>query len=448
MGTVKRGIKNIFRNKARNIAVILVLTLSLTLILMMINMNFSSNLKVKEIEEKYGNKIIVSINTGYINDLMNKKSGSSQTAMLYFDESIADDISKIDSVKAVNKYIFENFFSKKLIERHVGLPLDSKNRITGVDEKFTHSISLRSINEKDMQDLKLVEGYFFRETDIEQNVALIEKNFAERNNLKVGSKIIINNEKVKVCGIYENKIFVLAEPIYTPLKTAQRLLDLEGKIESTFSIDIDSIDNVQKVVDYINNVISDGKIEARKLIEHDLFLLSGNMIKKISKVSVISSSIVAILIILSVMFINVRNRAKEIGILKAIGASNLNISSQFLIESLAICVIALILSVVVILTTSQVIADFIVEREKSSLMDSGYYTSISEEMPEEDMEKLKEAFLEEPDESERLDRLKITFSPQILIFAVPLTFLLGAIGSLIPAFYISKLRPAEVLRFE
>ena len=49
---------------------------------------------------------------------------------------------------------------------------------------------------------------------------------------------------------------------------------------------------------------------------------------------------------------------------------------------------------------------------------------------------------------EKFESLKIMFSPQILIFAILLTFLLATIGSLIPAYYISKLRPAEVLRFE
>ena len=452
MSTIKRGIKNIFRNKSRNIAVLLILTLALSLSLMMINMDFSSNQKVKEIEKKYENIIGVGISKDHVKNIVDKKKESYGIGTLLWDENLADDILKLDSVKSVDKSLFEGFSSEKLIARSLVESYD-KNTIIGVYEKFDNFIRVYSINERQRQDLKLVEGSLFRETDIDQNVALIEKNFAERNNLEVGSKIIIKGEKIRVCGIYEykfiefNSIIGVTEPIFAPLKTVQRLFDLEGKISSFLYVTVDSADNVHKVVDYIRE-IGNGALEAQPVMEHTFFHFS-NMIKRISKVSVMSSLIVAITIILSVMFINVRERAKEIGILKAIGASNLNISAQFLIESLTICAIALILSIVIILIANQAIADFIIEREKSS-MELGDYIYYSEEMQEEDKERLREVYSleEEPDEFIKSKRLKITFTTQILIYAILLTFLLGAIGSIIPAYYISKLRPAEVLRFE
>jgi ABC-type antimicrobial peptide transport system permease subunit len=60
---------------------------------------------------------------------------------------------------------------------------------------------------------------------------------------------------------------------------------------------------------------------------------------------------------------------------------------------------------------------------------------------------MEEGLIETSPLSVELVNLKITFTLQIFIVSVLLTFLLGTIGSLIPAFYISKLRPAEVLRF-
>jgi len=47
----------------------------------------------------------------------------------------------------------------------------------------------------------------------------------------------------------------------------------------------------------------------------------------------------------------------------------------------------------------------------------------------------------------KLKRLEITFPLEIIIYSILITILLATIGTLIPAFYISKLRPAEVLRF-
>jgi putative ABC transport system permease protein len=444
MGTVIRGIKNIFRNKFRNIAVILVLTLSLSLGLMMINMNFSSNNKIRNIKEKLGNEIDVYISNEYIESITDEKKGIWPRQEDYlFDENLADDILKIDSVKSITKSIAGDFISKKYKSEFADEP-EAGMMTTSEGEEVdpTHWFSLFGIDGDANKSpafqngmYELVGGNFFKETDIEQNVALIGKKFAKRNNLNIGSEIIINREKIKVCGIYEIKKF-FSESIYVPFKTAQRLLNLKDKVDY-LRVTVDSIDNVEKTVNYINKKISDGKIIAKQdTSKYASILLSINSIKRISKVGMISAFAVGILVILSIMFINVRNRAREIGILKALGASNLNISTQFLVESVTLCTIALILSAVIILGTNQPISDFIVERVEGGDEEG---VSVEEEATDITIELIPGA---------KLKRLEITFPLEIIIYSILITFLLGIVGSLIPAFYISKLRPAEVLRFE
>jgi len=444
MGTIIRGIKNISRNKIRNLAIILVLTLSLSLGLMMINMNFSSNNKIRNIKEKLGNEIDVYISNEYIKSLTDEERGIwPRQEDFLFDEGFADEILKIDSVESITKSISGDFISKKYKsefadEPEAGMMTTSEGEevdpthwffLVGIDGEANMSPSFQS------GMYELIEGHFFKKTDIEQNVALIGKKFAERNNLNIESEIIINREKIKVCGIYEIKKF-FSESIYAPFKTAQRLLDIEGKL-GFLHVTVDSIDNVEKTVNYINNKISDGKIIAKQdTSKYASILLSINSIKKISKVGMISAFAVGILIILSIMFINVRERAKEIGILKAIGASNFNISTQFLVESVTLCTIALILSAVIILGTNQPISDFIVGRVEEGDEEG---VSVEEEATDITIELIPGA---------KLKRLEITFPLEIIIYSILVTFLLGIVGSLIPAFYISKLRPAEVLRFE
>ena len=360
MGTIIRGIKNIFRNKFRNILIILVLTLALSLGLMMINMNISSNNKIRNIKEKLGNKIDVHVSYEYLESLTDEKKGIWPRQEDYlFDESLADEILKMDYVKPIRKDISGDFISKKYKSEFADEPEAGMTTTSeGEEVDSTHWFFLIGIDGVNMlptfqsKMYELVGGNFFKETDIEQNVALIGEKFAKRNNLKVGSEMIINKERIKVCGIYKIKKF-FSESIYTPFKTAQRLLDLEGKVEY-LNITVDSIDNVQKTVNYINKKLSDGKIIAEQDTSKYASILSSiNSIKRISKVAMTSAFAVGILVILSIMFINVRNRAKEIGILKAIGASNFNISTQFLVESVTLCTIALILSAVIILGTNQ-----------------------------------------------------------------------------------------------
>lgn len=453
MGTIIRSIKNITRNKSRNVAVILILTLSLSFALMMINMNFSSNQIVKSIRERIGgNSFSVGLSDEYIEELYKILGNTGDklyenTELIAIDEKLADEIAKIPSVIEVNKYLSGSFYSEKLKVPGITAIHKYKNQVEVIREEISHTISFIGTDEQFSSNSNLLEGNIFKRDDIEQNVALIADRFAERNKLDVGSNIIIKGEKLKIIGIYEVIGEFSPEEIFIPFKTAQRLFNMEGKVDFLF-VTVDSIDNVQKVVDYINNKLSDGRIKATQSIEEvDPTILLLNNIKRISKVTMISSSIVAILTILSIMFINVRERAREIGILKAIGASNFNISTQFLIESISLCIIALILSTLVTLAINQPLADFIGEREKTEIIEKRQDMLTDEEIAELP-EEIKDMFGYTDLEKLKSMNLKITFFPQILIFAILLTFLLGAIGSILPAYYISKLRPAEVLRFE
>jgi len=488
MGTITRGIKNIFRNKFRNILIILVLALSLSLALMMFNMDFSLNNITKSVKRKIGTRFDVRVNYEYIEKLAKEKGKKiyDDPSLSLIDEALADEIANLDSVEKVSKSMGGVFTSEKLKSYEAemrGRQGEGYEEVIAVEEKvigeegeeidFSKMFYVMGIDDADMlqqfqeKTINLVEGSLFNRTDIEQNVALIEKNFAERNRLKLGSEFVVNTEKIKVCGIYELKKieqpeeyggYFEEETIYIPFKTAQRLIsrrwregvnvDMKGKADM-LTIKVDSLDNVQKTINHINNKLSDGRLKAsQEMTKYSQILYSTRSIKKISTVSMISAFAVAILVILSIMFVTVRARAKEIGILKSIGASNINISSLFLVESIALCIIALILSIVIILAANKPVSDFVVGQ---TLGRQGYGEMWFPEEFETEKEKGEGYELETVEMSPgfvELVNLKIAFSPQILIFAILLTFIIGAIGSLIPAYYISKLRPAEVLRFE
>lgn len=485
MQTIIRGIKNIFRNKIRNTAVILVLALCLSLALMMINMDFSLNNMTKSVKRKIGTRFDVHVNYEYLDKLAKEKGKKiyDNPELFLIDESLADEISKIDSVERVSKIMQGDFKSEKLKSFEAEMIQKQGEGYTvaveevpsgeeGEEIDFSKMFYVMGIEDADMihqfQEgaINLIEGNLFKRTDIKQNVALIEKKFAERNRLNIGSEFIINNEKIKVCGIYEFKKieqpeefggYFGEETIYIPFKTAQRLLsrrgregvniDMKNKADM-LTVKVDFLDNVQKTINYINNTLSNGRIKAhQEWTKYSQILYSTKSIKKISTISMINAFLAAVLIILSIMFITVRGRAKDIGILKAIGASNINISSQFLVESISLCVLALILSSIIILAVNRPLSDFIIGQ---TLGRYGYGEMWFPEEIKTEKEKGAGYELETAEMSPgfvELINLKIIFTPQILILSILLTMFLGIIGTLIPAYYISKLRPAEVLRF-
>jgi len=110
------------------------------------------------------------------------------------------------------------------------------------------------------------------------------------------------------------------------------------------NIKVDSIENLDKVIAGIDSslMISHNK-------EKDYTILSGEQISQPSSqlfytIAGVSTAIAAISLvvggigIMNIMLVTVAERTREIGIRKALGADNMDISWQFLIESLAISI--------------------------------------------------------------------------------------------------------------
>jgi ABC-type antimicrobial peptide transport system permease subunit len=113
--------------------------------------------------------------------------------------------------------------------------------------------------------------------------------------------------------------------------------------------------------------------------------------------------IVAAAVILLAVFLVMRQRVREIGILKAVGASNWRIELRFGIETLMVCllssVIAIFLAFIFVNKTTNAVAD-------------------------------------------------ARISPMAFLVAVGAAVALALLASVIPIWFITRVRPAEVLRNE
>ncbi len=135
------------------------------------------------------------------------------------------------------------------------------------------------------------------------------------------------------------------------------------------------------------------------------------------------------LIVLFVMQYTVRERTKEIGTLKAIGFSSGNVMGQFLFEGIMLSLIAALVGVGIGAVGAPFLSKVLLPAVGNSLgvpkgavlIGSGGAASAS---------------------------LAVTVSPELMLIAFGAAVVLGALGSLYPAWRASKTNPAEAMRYE
>jgi putative ABC transport system permease protein len=140
------------------------------------------------------------------------------------------------------------------------------------------------------------------------------------------------------------------------------------------------------------------------------------------------------LIVLFTMLYIVRERTKEIGVLKAIGFSNWSVMSQFMVEGILMSLIAGVVGVVIGIVGAPILSSLLLPhvslfptQGRGGLGTPGQTINLG-------------IFQSES--------AAIALDPQTLLLAFGAAVLLGALGSLYPAWRASRTSPMEALRYE
>jgi putative ABC transport system permease protein len=139
------------------------------------------------------------------------------------------------------------------------------------------------------------------------------------------------------------------------------------------------------------------------------------------------------LIVLFVMLYTVRERTKEIGTLKAIGFSNLSVMSQFMLEGVFLSLLAGVVAVAIGTVAAPFLSSILLPPLSSAtnLFGSG-----------------GSAFRFGAATATTSPTVAVSVSPELMLIAFGAAVLLGALGSLYPAWRAAKTRPAEAMRYE
>lgn len=275
-------------------------------------------------------------------------------------------------------------------------------------------------------------GRYFTTDEINADVVVVGQALADKNSLQVGSTIDIEGAQVEVIGIFSSGQVFGDNMLVMPIDTVQRLFNLEGSTSVT--VVADDVANVDAVVNGIREIFDADTADI--VTAQDIYARISGSISSANSASqtgmVVSFAVAGAVIILAVL-LTVRQRVREIGILKAIGASNWQIGFQFGFETLAISLVAALVGACLTFLMAQNIADLFVN-SSTGAGPAGFAGR--------GMGAFGGTF------GGTIAGINVVVSPQVLLIALGAAIVLALAASTIPVWYIARVRPAEVLRNE
>ena len=214
-----------------------------------------------------------------------------------------------------------------------------KNQLDNINIIATNS------NFKDFNPVKMLSGDWFSEEETSYNWAILGKNLASK---LIGSERarnqIINLKGVKftVIGIAESKnlsnnaFFDINNSAFIGLKSGQNLAKTDKIGQINVRINNDNKDTKNRIYNILKNNHKDSSdyniINAKDYLNNTTKSLK-NM-KLLVVLFVVTTLVISGIAIMNIMLVGVVERRYEIGIRKAVGATNNNIRNQFILESI------------------------------------------------------------------------------------------------------------------
>ena len=274
---------------------------------------------------------------------------------------------KYDDAKAIKDKIKNIDFVSPSVSSSYQIVYGNNNWNTSVQGVTPEFMSIRS--------LTIGYGSFISNDDMNKRnrVAVIGTTVASNLFAKdnpVGKNIRINNQPYKVIGLLESKGQSSVgqdqdDVIYIPLTTAQeRMLGIT--YVQSINVQVSSQDKMEQVQAEIENLLrsrhhilagKDDDFHVRNLTSlMETVSQSTSMLTMLLGAIAGISLIVGGIGIMNIMMVSVTERTREIGIRKALGATFMNIMTQFLIESMVIGIIGGLIGIAVGCIASQIIA--------------------------------------------------------------------------------------------
>ncbi|MBI2797742.1 FtsX-like permease family protein [Candidatus Saccharibacteria bacterium] len=446
MNFISRGIRNAFRNSIRTISIVLILSLSIGLAIIMVLARQAVQAKIDSVKGSIGNIITVSpagargVEGGgepLTNDQINQVKSTDHVGSVT--TALVDRLNSTDT--NLQSAVEAGSFGRRQNHSESGNQEGGNIPPTVIAVGTSNPSSLQTFGGG---TVSIVSGQTI-DGGSNNNIALVGQGLASKNNLRVGSTFQAYGSPVAVSGIFTSGNRFSDNLIIMPVATEQRLSNQVNAITSAV-VQVDSISNMQATVTAIQAKLGSAADVVSQQDTSSQALAPLESIKSVTFIGLVGSVVTGAIIIFLTMLMIVRERRREIGVTKAIGATNRKIVAQFIVEAVTLTLLAMVIGLGLgIIGSNPVTKTLVTSGATNNVQQAGSGLGTEQAGGTHAAGGIRGAA---QNANTAIRNIQVAIGWNVLSYAVLAALLIAILGSAVPAWLIAKVRPAEVMRTE
>jgi len=328
-GALVRGLRNPFQSTVRSAIVVALLAFVIGLCALMVQAAVTGRAQVAELERRVRTLIEL------------REAGAFGTGGFGGDRPAGEEHFTVDTLERVRKIPSARHLAR--VDEYVYTPQvdPGKPNAYAMLIGVRPGAALRAIGEVDYENARITAGRVFRQEEAAARVAVVGRLYAQQRLGLVepaapalaGQRLTLNGQPFEVIGVYATGNDFGDNHVFVPLGAFREAFDPGQKLSKIF-VTVDSVTNVDAVVADLRKLPEADVVTAPEAVSTARTTLAG-LAAASAYAAALLFAIGAVLVV-AVMVLVTRERVREIGTLKAIGASNAEVALQFVAEAAAL----------------------------------------------------------------------------------------------------------------
>lgn len=471
MSVLARGVRNAFRNSVRTVSIVVILGLSVGLALTMLLARHAVQGRIDSVQASIGNLITVSPAgvRGFAGG-GDPLTGSQLASIHAMPHVVAVTETLNDRLTATDTNL-QSALELGALGARAQRGTNAPAQMPGGTGAFSAPIVVVGTNDPtNLQtfgagaNVSLTAGAAFP-AGSNDNVALLGAGLATKNNLTVGSTFQAYGTDFTVAGIFDTGGNRFGDStLVAPLSTVQRVSEQADALTQAV-VQVDSITNLEPTTAAIKTALGDAADVTSEADTSTQALEPLKNIKSISLYSLAGAVGAGAVIIFLTMLMIVRERRREIGVLKAIGASNFTVMRQFMVEAVTFTVAAAVIGLLIGVVGGNPVTKLLVNNSTASATatavgpNAGGQGRAGQFPGAANIPRLQGGGGPGPGAApgagpggagvaQRLNLadIRVAVGWDVVLYGLAAAVFIALAGSAIPALLLARVRPAEVLR--